>query len=407
MAKGNFLMNTVSGKLGSMVLYRASGEQRSRTYIKAVANPKSRSQMLQRTQLSNLVAMYRVIKQAIQRGFEAKTASQSDYNLFVGRNLGVVPVYLSRQMQRGGACVVAPYVVTEGSLMPIQTSGNGTDTVTNIAVPAEFSITEDTTVGELSQALLSANSWLASGMQLSYLSIVQSQDVETGYPVCYCNKFEMTLALNNSTKVRDIFPEYALSVVDGFIGHGDFYAAGAFCWILSQKDVNGKLRVSTQRLIVTDDSLYQSYTTPSAFQIAADSYGVAADAFLTPGNSGSSVESGVAAVSSVFYDSKNIRQGDFGGLAFADSKVLTINGTMLNSANIKIFTSESESKTPSGTVLSSAQAIGDLVTISTDTATVVSGTWKGGSKTVNEIAIVQDDTILFQVYSEGGESPMG
>ena len=65
-------MNVASGKLGSMVFYRAKGEQRARTYVKTVANPKSEGQMLQRVQLPNLVALYGVMRLALKNAFTNK-----------------------------------------------------------------------------------------------------------------------------------------------------------------------------------------------------------------------------------------------------------------------------------------------------------------------------------------------
>ena len=89
MAKGNALMGTLQGRVGDMLFKVRKGQQISGKLQKQVINTRTTAQMKQRTQLNNLVACYRVLKPAIEMGFENKASNQSNYNAFVGKNMNV------------------------------------------------------------------------------------------------------------------------------------------------------------------------------------------------------------------------------------------------------------------------------------------------------------------------------
>ena len=60
MSKRSLFWGQASGKLGEAVYYRAGGEQRTRSYVAKIKNPKTRAQALQRTKFNNMVAVFRV-----------------------------------------------------------------------------------------------------------------------------------------------------------------------------------------------------------------------------------------------------------------------------------------------------------------------------------------------------------
>lgn len=59
MVKRSLFWGQAAGKLGEAVYYRAGGEQRTRTYIKNIKNPKTQAQAIQRAKLNNLTACFR------------------------------------------------------------------------------------------------------------------------------------------------------------------------------------------------------------------------------------------------------------------------------------------------------------------------------------------------------------
>lgn len=300
MAKGNALMGTLSGKLGDLVFFRRKGEQVSRAYIKKVPNPNTRAQVRQRSSITNIIRLYQASPTFFASAFQNKKVGQSDYNALVSLNLrSDVRVYLPKLMADNGGGVVAPYIISSGSLQPIIVSGQGVNAVTNIAVGADFEITEDTTVAQLSAAILNNNTFIEAGDQLSYLSIEQYSYMD--YPRLRARKYELVINLSDNTPVFSVMPEQAVSVSGGFIAHGALVYSGAFAWVLSRV-VDGSLHVSKQQLIVTDDSLYSDYVGDAAITRAETSYMATSGIFLDPNDSSdgtSAVPSVVASVAQV------------------------------------------------------------------------------------------------------------
>lgn len=311
MSKGNMFLGYARGKVGDAVFYRAMGQQRTRAYNNAPRDPKTRAQMTQRTQLNNLVALYRAMITLLNHSFTNREEKQSSYNRFVSKNLNVVKVYTPKEMTDAGGVVVAPYRISDGALPAIQVSGKGVNSVTNIAV-GSLTIDGATTVGEFSQALIDNNVTIESGMQFSYVSVVQSSNVQTGYPVAEMSLFEVVLDPTSTAILRETLPDYGVVVVDGFLGHGEKVAEGGFAYILSKKDANGKLIASPQSLILTTDTLWQQYSSNDALTRALDSYNTQNSPFLVPGSDGaegSSPSPTAPSVASVTYDGNAVTQG--------------------------------------------------------------------------------------------------
>lgn len=86
MVKRSLFWGQAAGKLGEAVYYRAGGEQRTRTYIKNIKNPKSQAQAIQRARLNNLTACFRGASIFLRSFFKAPKANQSAFNAFVSGN---------------------------------------------------------------------------------------------------------------------------------------------------------------------------------------------------------------------------------------------------------------------------------------------------------------------------------
>lgn len=88
MSKRSLFWGQASGKLGEAVYYRAGGEQRARTWVAKIKNPKTKSQATQRCLFMNMVAAFRALKPFIQTGFISRKSNQSAFNAFVKDNFG-------------------------------------------------------------------------------------------------------------------------------------------------------------------------------------------------------------------------------------------------------------------------------------------------------------------------------
>ena len=88
MSKRSLFWGQASGKLGEAVYYRAGGEQRTRTWVPKIKNPKTRAQAMQRCLFMNMVSAFRALKPFIQTGFISRKSNQSAFNAFVKDNFG-------------------------------------------------------------------------------------------------------------------------------------------------------------------------------------------------------------------------------------------------------------------------------------------------------------------------------
>lgn len=169
-------------------------------------------QMYSRCQFGNLAANNQLYAHRLPRPFENKPPRQTDFNLFIQANYGHGPVFLTRNQVLSGACVLAPYQFTRGSLPSIVCS-----VVEPVGEPVEPPVETDGP------------------------STVPSTGSGTGSGTYYLG---MNTPLVN---------------------------AGA-AWVHSRKRADYSIRVSTQRLYVVSDIL-ADYQGEEAFTAAAESYG--------------------------------------------------------------------------------------------------------------------------------------
>lgn len=327
------LLGYARGKVGSLVFARRLGQQITRAYNGTPKDASTKSQVQQRVRLANVIAMYRAVKRVADHSFEGVKPGQTSYNLFVKTNLSNNSVVLTKEASSFGACVVAPYLISKGTLPSIIVQGTGADAVTNIAV-GSLAINETTTIGAFSQAVVASNTGINYGDQLTYVSIVQQTDSNTGYPVAAATIYEVTLNQTDELLLRSYMPEVATTVKEGFLAHGALIASGGFCWILSRKNADGSLSVSTQRIVLTSSSLASQYTSPAAMTRAINSYGFNADAILVPESSGQvagSGESGAPSISSVALNDVSLVAGETTEqTSKTGSNKITINGSNLS-----------------------------------------------------------------------------
>lgn len=135
MAKGYFLLNNVTKKLGSMVFSRKNGEQIIRARAESIRNPQTDAQALQRSRMAAVVEVYRMFNGVV---YKRLRIGRSHFNEFVSVNLkanrpeqfgSYTPSYDSDYEKMippmpldgvgAGRPVFAPYVITNGNHIPI------------------------------------------------------------------------------------------------------------------------------------------------------------------------------------------------------------------------------------------------------------------------------------------------
>lgn len=284
-----YIRNTAAmqlkGKVGNTTYYVESGRQLARVSQNSSnygdTARRSEAQQFQRGKWGNLVNFYKASKSWMRKAYETKKRTQSDYNRFMQLNTQDARIYLTKNMYANGGCVVDTFRISEGSLRSIQVNKVGDTYKTDLRV-GSLTIDADTTIADLTQALLLNNNQLRNNMQISFISY--QQDVDTyGTPYIICTAYELTLDSEGGQKVRAYLPEFCSSVVESFLGTNNRISTGAFAYVLSET-LNGVTRVSTQSLIAKNDELINQYSSLSAQRESIDSYGVDEDIFLTSGS---------------------------------------------------------------------------------------------------------------------------
>lgn len=271
-------------RLAGTVLYQSQGRTLQRELATEVSNPRTEAQMTQRIKWSNLVNFYRANANWMRKAFETKKTYQSDYNKFMSLNVSNSIVALTKTEAAQGACVVAPYQMTEGSLPAIEINKSGAVWASNLYVDSAFVLNADTTVGALSASLLANNAGIERGDQLSFIRVTQNSSQATGIPFVIVRPYEMLIDASSTELVSKYLPLELLSVGSPAdvpcILVQDNGGAGGFTWVLS-RTTSGKTRVSTSYLTQVDNAaIYSKYTSDEHRVEAIESYGEGKDVFL-------------------------------------------------------------------------------------------------------------------------------
>ena len=279
MAKFTGLLRKQVGSIGDLTFKQVNGFTIVSEKITQMTNPRTDAQMRVRTRWNNIVAMYKGIRPLLNRGFESKAAGLSDFNMFMKMNMQKTPVYLTKQQVAGGACVAAPYQITQGSLPAIVTTGTGANISTDIAL-GSLSIGSTTTVADFSQAVVQNNPDYKYGDQISYFEVIQQTNAETGFPYCQFRACKVILDAADTTLLSAVVIAAGFKVADGMLAHAGAIT-GAFCWVHSRKS-SGKTLVSSQSLIANNDTLLGEHQGDTAYNLSKSSYGQSTKAILSP-----------------------------------------------------------------------------------------------------------------------------
>lgn len=282
--KSSGLRNYI-GRLGGSVYYMLNGQNIARELASQVSNPRTTSQMRQRMQWANLVNTYKANKGWMGRlSFENKPRTQSDYNAFMAANLGVDPVYVTKQMAENGHAILAPYEITRGTLPAIKLENDSDKFVSDIKLGDDF-VPSTATVAELSEQIVSHNPEWQYGDQLSIIQVVNANYTPRVYPleiILSDSDYRELATLSNGIQEGDtLFINYDGEALasSGVEGHSSNYYAMVY---VHSRTTGGKTIVSTQSYVLSPNAvdLYNQATTESAFEEAAASYGVTEQPFL-------------------------------------------------------------------------------------------------------------------------------
>ena len=283
MAILNGIIKKMTGSAGQLTFKTVNGQTVVSEKVTVVKNARTAGQQRQRMKWVNIIRMYSGIAPLLKNGFEKKMAQQSDYNMFVRLNSAASPVYLTKPEADGGACIAAPYQITQGSLPSIVIAGEGAEAKTDIAL-GSLTISASTTVAEFAKAVVDNNADYNYGDQISFYNILQRVNAETNIPYCQFSACYVVLDKDSAVKLWDLVKKVGFASVGGVLAHGEDEGDGVFAWVHSRYDA-GKTRVSTQFLI-NNNSLLDDYRSDDAYAAACKSYGGVSTVFLQPDGTG-------------------------------------------------------------------------------------------------------------------------
>lgn len=116
MAKGSQFWGNASGKLGEQVLYRAGGEQRARTYVARIKNPRTEGQAVNRLSMRNFATAFRAYKDVIRLSFPNRPVKESGFNAFIKANKSANSAAISALAANAGYFVPKGLTIAKGNL---------------------------------------------------------------------------------------------------------------------------------------------------------------------------------------------------------------------------------------------------------------------------------------------------
>lgn len=275
------LLGLAKGKVGDLVFYRDGGEQRTRTRV-IPKNPRSEAQMAQRVRLANVPAFYRVMQGIMKDSFSNRPSNQSGYNAFARSAIEVSP-FLTKEMALAGSVLPAPYMVSRGVISSLPYEVDTTSSQPAPGLLVSFSDGSPTTIGGLSEGILSNFAQLQEGDTLTFVSVAFSVD-EFGdsLDIYKANAYTYQLVLDSTSNVEIPTDELSVSL-NGFAPifpiDEDAFAVAI---VVSRKLADGTLQTSTAALVLSDaaEALYESYRTEQALSAAIESYGRGEESIL-------------------------------------------------------------------------------------------------------------------------------
>lgn len=280
------------GKVGAYTMYVRNGEQIVRQRQNASNYGESASRTLaqqdRRARWGNLVNVYKALKSWQPKAWESLREGVTDYNAFMGANANTTPIYLTKDMVANGCAVMDNFLVSKGSITPIDGSWDAADQAFTTNIVTSSAVSGTTTIAQLSADIISNNSTFKDGDNIAYIRFEQQLD-DRQYPYLQSLYQEFTLNTQNNALLSTL-PIFPLIKTDNpnnlffsMEASAGWISVGAVA-IHTRKD-NG-LKVSTQQMVVVDTSLISRFSSSTARQNAIDSYGVSTEVMLAPGEGG-------------------------------------------------------------------------------------------------------------------------
>lgn len=276
MSKRNLFLGTAAGKVGDVVVYRAGGTQRARVRV-VPKDPKTSTQMIQRSRIGGVVATYRAAKGLLQDTFESRPSKQSAYNAFAQEALPTAPAMLKGLVDAGCAFPM-PMTISRGSLPNPFTSiaFNNSDLE---GIITGSSLVELTTVKALSEELIRLRPCcFKNGSQIIgvVISYIKDETLGNDYYKPHMSVSKFTLDTENTDTVPtsiELSFEVSGPALKAIVATSASVPSVAAI-LVANTDAEGIHVTSAEGYMNTAaESLFTQWNTTTRMQAVAESYG--------------------------------------------------------------------------------------------------------------------------------------
>lgn len=258
MAKGNFLLGYARGKVGSLVFSRVKGQMVTKPRNTEPNNPKTLAQCYSRARFAAAVKFFTHGRQKLFKfAFENKTQFESDYNAFMRANVKMSPAISKAAFDNYDYPVIAPFVMSKGSLQPFNGEVSGSNVT--FALGVETPATLPSTVGELS-ALLIATERFQTGDIITVVTINSTYDGDVpsvsavGTGASQWDIKQIIIDTTSTDSIADVLGATAVDA-DGMLAlmvAADEHATFSACTLIHSRQLSTGLKVSTSMLYLTE-----------------------------------------------------------------------------------------------------------------------------------------------------------
>lgn len=272
------------GRIGETTYYASKGRQIARQALNnsnyGESARRSLAQQRRRVKWANLVNFYKLCSGWMPKAFESKKPGQTDYNKFMQLNVNAQRVALTRDQAINGGCVVDAFAITQGTLAPVTVRVGAGGPFAGTRLVYSGVIEDTTTVGAYATALIGGNTDIESGMQLSVVQVLSSEDAN-GIPRSEVRFYEVVLDPSSSELLSKYIPVGVLGVEEGKLVISNLDSSnGASAAIISQLTDTG-LKVSSETLSGAFTMAGQ-YATAAVVNAAIETYGLDKEVILNP-----------------------------------------------------------------------------------------------------------------------------
>lgn len=256
MAKGSQFWGNASGKLGEQVLYRSGGEQRARTYVKKIKNPKTIAQMRGRIVMGNLVAVFNSLRPIVRNSFTNRESNQSGWNAFVKANKNAQTPIIDPSFNGTGISVPYEMVISKGNVIvpALEKRTVGEDVV--YGIPFTLPAVDWANTGSLNATNFAEMLSVLGLPTNTKMTIVVAQWADEGFRIKHVTADVNTLAILGGYDLNLILEMYE-SFGTAFFGISAEDSGCMLAVIFSYTDGNGALQTSRAKMtLLSDDLLY-------------------------------------------------------------------------------------------------------------------------------------------------------